>query len=152
MPLVQIELQIRPATRDDAMAILRLQKAAFARFVEYQELQTETVSSVYQDLEQLSVFVGEVEGILVGVIRARVEKGVCLLFRLAVHPDFQRRGYGWQLMKAMERLHGHCHCFHLDVIEFNEEAIALYQKLGYHQVESRTDAFGRRVVGMEKMK
>lgn len=56
------------------------------------------------------------------------------LFNIATHPKYRRRGYAWNLVKAMMNwaLNNGAGKFYLQVDEWNKSAIRLYQKSGFH--------------------
>ncbi|SRR6056297_2185796 len=58
------------------------------------------------------------------------------LHLLAVHPDYQGRGYGLKVIKFCENYakNNNYSSLHLDVLSQNKAAINLYQKQGYKKI------------------
>jgi [ribosomal protein S18]-alanine N-acetyltransferase len=75
----------------------------------------------------------------VGFVLARLAAGEAEILTLAVARSHRRAGLGWQLMDAVLReLHGaRAEALFLEVDETNVGAIALYRRLGFHQVGKR---------------
>ena len=64
---------------------------------------------------------------------------------LAVHPNFQAKGFGKQMMDKAEELLCKlgCHKINLQIREGNEKVVKFYQKLGY--VEEKRINMGKRL-------
>jgi [ribosomal protein S18]-alanine N-acetyltransferase len=75
----------------------------------------------------------------VGFVLARIAAGEAEILTLAVARSHRRAGLGWQLMDAVLReLHAaRAEALFLEVDETNLGAIALYRRLGFHQVGKR---------------
>ncbi|MCW2256396.1 ribosomal-protein-alanine N-acetyltransferase [Providencia alcalifaciens] len=65
------------------------------------------------------------------------------LFNIAVHPEFQGRGYGRLLMDHLinDLIDKDILTLWLEVRESNTAALALYDKLGFHQATVRKDYY-----------
>ena len=63
----------------------------------------------------------------------------------AVHPDFQQRGYGKQLMDNVENKLRELGCpkINLQIREGNDKVLSYYQKLGF--VEEKRNNMGKRI-------
>jgi ribosomal-protein-alanine N-acetyltransferase len=75
----------------------------------------------------------------VGFVLARLAAGEAEILTLAVARSHRRAGLGWRLMDAVLReLHAaRAEALFLEVDETNAGAIALYRRLGFHQVGRR---------------
>ncbi len=71
------------------------------------------------------------DGKIIGSVRAYTKEGTCYIGRLIVHPDFQNRGIGTDLMNEIERIFNTCRRFELFTGDKSERNLYLYQKLGY---------------------
>ncbi|WP_273839789.1 ribosomal protein S18-alanine N-acetyltransferase [Providencia rettgeri] len=65
------------------------------------------------------------------------------LFNIAIHPDFQGRGYGRLLLEQLisELINKGIMTLWLEVRESNASALYLYEKLGFHEVTVRKDYY-----------
>ena len=65
------------------------------------------------------------------------------MMNVAVHPDFRRRGIAENLVSILvEKLKEMgSHCLTLEVRASNEPAIALYKKLGFHEIGRRKNYY-----------
>jgi ribosomal protein S18 acetylase RimI-like enzyme len=89
--------------------------------------------------------VGAVGARIVGAVMAGYDGVRGWIYHLAVAPEFRRRGYGAQLVRAAEaglRTLG-CAKVNLQVRASNREVIAFYRSVGY-EVEERV-SMGRRI-------
>ena len=75
------------------------------------------------------------DGQIVGSVRGCMDENrVCHIGKLIVHPDFQNKGIGRELMTEIERLFPHCHKFSLFTGEETPNTLHLYSKVGYNIV------------------
>lgn len=74
-----------------------------------------------------------------GFVLARLAAGEAEILTVAVARAARRQGLGWRLMDAVLReLHGRrAEALFLEVDETNEAALALYRRLGFHEVGKR---------------
>lgn len=82
------------------------------------------------------------EGFLVGLLNDRVIASIMAGYEghrgwinyLAVHPDFQKQGFGRKIMQAAESFlkESGCPKINLQVRTTNQQVIAFYQALDYH--------------------
>jgi len=130
------QVNIAPAGPEDLPEILVLQKLAFQSEAErYNDYTlpplTQTLEEVQADFEKMIFLKASVDGRIVGSVRAYAKGETCFISRLAVHPDFQRRGIGMQLMKAIESHFRQVRRFELFTGHASAPALNLYRKLGY---------------------
>jgi len=68
---------------------------------------------------------------IIGAVRAYEEKGICKIGRLMVHPDFHNKGFGKQLMEAIEKEFPKVNRYELFTGHESQKNLKFYQKLGY---------------------
>ncbi|WP_343464966.1 ribosomal protein S18-alanine N-acetyltransferase [Pantoea sp.] len=85
----------------------------------------------------------EAEGRLAGFAITQVVLDEASLFNIAIDPDFQRRGYGRQLLRQViaELEKRDVMTLWLEVRASNLPAIALYEQLDFHQVSRRPNYY-----------
>jgi ribosomal protein S18 acetylase RimI-like enzyme len=90
--------------------------------------------------------VGEVGGIIIGSVMGGYDGHRGWVNYLAVHPDFQRRGYGEALMKYVEQrlLEIGCPKINLQVRTANTGVLDFYRRIGYAQDD--VVGLGRRLI------
>ena len=133
---------IEKADVSDAEEILLLQKTAYISEAEiYNDYNIPPlIQSLQQIIEEFSnhLFLKvQLEGKIVGSVRASVVDGVCTLFKLIVHPDYQNRGIGTGLIKKIEEIYSNCSRFEIFTGHKSERNIYLYRKLGYKVYNSK---------------
>ena len=136
------EVKIREARHNEADAIHRVLAAAFrglrGRGYRFQALEAailppEEVNRRIANRDH--VLVAEDGGQIAGTATGIEEHESLHVCSVAVHPDWQGRGIGQRLMKALEdiaRRHK-CNKLWLQTAWAMTEAIALYEKVGYRQ-------------------
>lgn len=147
---------IKPATPQDAEAILDLQYAAYqSEAALYDDPSipplTQTLAQLIAEFHDHIVLKATVHGLLVGSVRARLEGETGYIERLIVAPEYQGRGIGSRLMAAIETTLAPATRFELLTGERSERNLALYQRLGYRRV--RLERLNSRVtlVYLEKL-
>jgi ribosomal protein S18 acetylase RimI-like enzyme len=127
---------IGQASVKDAAEILALQKLAYRSEAEiYDDYTipplTQTLEEMRADIDTQLVLKASIEDRIIGSVRAKVQRGTCFVGRLIVHPDFQNRGIGRQLMNELEGTVSRATRFELFTGSKSERNIAFYRKLGY---------------------
>jgi ribosomal protein S18 acetylase RimI-like enzyme len=131
------DVAISRASLSDAEAILALQKLAYqseARFYDDWTLPplTQEIGSLREEIGASLVLKATVAGDrLVGSVRARIEDGTALVGRLVVHPEFQRRGIGSKLLRAIEEACLDATKFELFTGSRSVASLRLYRRHGY---------------------
>lgn len=129
--------QIQKVKKKDLEEILALQKLSYQSEAELNNdfnipPLTQTLDEIRAEFEQatfLKVTDGEK---IIGSVRAHEKDGTCHIGRLIVHPDFQNRGIGSRLLKAIEEKFN-CKRFELFTGERSERNLYLYKKFGYRE-------------------
>ena len=139
----------------DAASILELQKLAYqSEAALYNDWSipplTQSLASMQEEFAAATVLKAELDAQLVGSVRARATAGACAIGRLIVHPQFQRRGIGAQLMRAIEDTFPGVSRYELFTGSRSEGNIRLYQRLGYRVFRTQTLSPQVELVYMEK--
>ena len=134
---------IRPATPDDAAAIVAVERAAFGPDVAW--------SAGLVDLELIApgrvVVAAEQDDAMVGFASAAVIADVADLTRIAVRPHARRTGVARALLDALleQAAERGAERMMLEVADTNEPALGFYAASGFSEVARRRDYYGRGV-------
>jgi ribosomal protein S18 acetylase RimI-like enzyme len=126
---------IMDASIKDADEILNIQKLAYMSEAEIEGnyeieplLQTvEDIEKSFSDSHILKLVKNEK---IIGSVRAKESDGTCHITKLMVHPDFQGKGYGKELMAAIEKKFKDSR-YELFTGSNSLKNIHFYKKLGY---------------------
>ncbi len=147
---------IGKAKYSDLKEILELQKLAFleeARIYKNQHLQPleQTLESIQEEFKEKMFLKAYEKNKIIGSVRAKItDANVCYTGRLIVHPQFQNRGIGSQLMKEIEGYFPSASRFELFTGNRSEKNIYLYKKIGYNIISEMDTDMGIKLVVMEK--
>lgn len=134
------QLDIRPATRDDVPILFDL----IGALAEYEQLSDQVVGSVAElekhlcDRGYVEALIAQWEGKPVGFAlffhnysTFRTQPGL-YLEDLFVRPEYRRQGIGSALLKTLAKiaLERGCGRFEWAVLDWNQPAIAFYQRMG----------------------
>ncbi len=100
-------MKITFATVEDASTILNLQFEAYqseaATYRDYSIAPlTQTIQEIKAEFSEQLFFKATDSNEITGSVRAYIADDSCLIGRLIVHPKWQRKGVGTQLMKVVE--------------------------------------------------
>jgi phosphoribosylanthranilate isomerase/ribosomal protein S18 acetylase RimI-like enzyme len=144
----EISIRIEPARVDDAAEILILQKLAYQSEAELnQDFSIPPLTQTQAEIE--SEFTGKrflkacTGGRIIGSVRGELRDGTCRIGRLIVHPDWQNRGIGSRLLRAVETLFPEAERFELFTSDRSERNLYLYRKMGY--CEFKRESLNERV-------
>ncbi|MDF2937065.1 MAG: GCN5-related N-acetyltransferase [Paenibacillaceae bacterium] len=95
---------------------------------------TETMTAFARQLNWDSglIMVASEEDEVLGVMIGTIHRNKGYYYRVAVHPDHQRRGIARSLMEGMKQRFQHRNILHVavPVDEYNEQLLPVYEKLG----------------------
>ncbi len=125
----------------DAEEILALQKLAYqSEAAIYNDFTIPPLKQTLDEIEKdfdTQTFLKAVEnGRIIGSVRAFLREGTCYVGRLIVHPDFQNRGIGKQLMSRIEAIFSEAQRFEIFTGHKSERNLYLYEKLGYQRFKT----------------
>lgn len=120
----------------DAAAILSLQKIAYRSEAElYNDWTipplTQSLAALLTEFEDHLILKAVTGERIIGSVRAKANDGVCAVGKLMVHPEFQGRGVGSALLRAIEAGFSSATCCQLFTGSLSEANIRLYQRHGY---------------------
>lgn len=120
----------------DAEEILELQRLAYrSEAVLYDDWSipplVETLEEVRGCFAEATFLKACLADRIIGSVRVSAATGGCAIGRLIVHPDFQGRGVGTQLLLAVEAEFPAAKRFELFTGSKSERNIRLYERLGY---------------------
>jgi ribosomal protein S18 acetylase RimI-like enzyme len=135
-------IAIRRAALADAEHIIAITDAAYAKYVSRLGRKPQPMTADYQQLVAAHpIWLLHVGDRLAGVLVLMHEPDALLIYSVAIHPDYQKRGFGLRLLAWAEqeaRQAGYA-LIRLFTNMLMEENIALYTHLGYR--ETRREPF-----------
>jgi ech hydrogenase subunit C len=151
-------MHISSASVSDAPAILALQKLAFQSEAElYNDFMlsplTQTLKQLEADFSDKVFLKAEIEGVIVGSVRAYVRGDTCHIGRLIVNPLYQNLGIGKKLLTCIERKFAEfdgVKRFEVFTGQKSKRNLYFYQRLGYKAFKSAKVSEVRERVYMEK--
>ncbi len=130
-PTSEGEVTIRPYRSADFPALTALLEAA--GFGHFGPSDTEASIAATLATQQSFLLLAEADGRLVGTARGTLERGWGWVQRVAVHPEYRRRGIAKRLIGEVNRTHAALGAYRTVLLTHrdNEAAQALYRGLGY---------------------
>src|SRR5262245_31809591 len=130
------QISIRRAVPSDADGIAALTDAAYAKYLPRMGRKPQPMTVDYHQIVSAHpVWVLRIGQALGGVLVLMHEPDTLLIYSVAIHPEYQHRGFGRRLLAWAERqaqAAGYSR-IRLFTNALMEENIALYQYLGYHE-------------------
>ena len=153
----KIHIDIHNAVESDAAELLEIQKLAFhQQGALYNDFMlpplVQTLEELIRDFNRHAILKAVYDGKIVGSVRGRAEGDTCLISRLMVHPDYQNRGIGKELMYAIENKFNSVLRYELFTGHKSEKNLALYGKLGYFKYKEKPQGDTVTLICMEKRK
>ena len=129
-------MSIRPAAAEDAVVIHAIQMRAFAeegRLSENLHIPPliEQVAAIEQHILTQTVLTARDGERIIGAARGVVDGVVCTLRGVIVEPDYQGRGIGASLLRAVEQAHPNVERFELTTNTLVPGNVAFYERHGY---------------------
>ena len=150
---------IERAGIEDAEEILDLQRLAYRSEAEiYNDYTipplTQTIEEIRADFKDWIFLKASADGVIIGSVRAYMQRETCLIGRLIAHPEFQNQGIGTTLMNEIERCassgSGRVGRFELFTGHRSRRNIHLYRKLGYRAFRNERISDDLTIIFMEK--
>jgi [ribosomal protein S18]-alanine N-acetyltransferase len=129
-------LRLRPLCQADLDAVLAVEHAAYA-FPWSREIFEDCLKAGYNG------WIGEIDATIVAHGVMSVAVGECQIFNLGVHPDWQRRGLGRQMLRHLLTLarRREATTAFLEVRVSNTAALALYRSEGFCEIGCRRNYY-----------
>ncbi|MNZ58880.1 putative acetyltransferase [compost metagenome] len=148
-------IHITLAEKADLEQLLQLQYLSYQSEAEIYDDYTipplkQTITELEEEFKVQMILKAVIDNRLVGSVRAYMEEGICKIGKLIVHPDYQNRGIGSQLMNEIELRFTRCDKFELFTGEKSLRNIYLYNKLGYRQTGELRVSPQLTIIYMEK--
>lgn len=146
---------IRPAEKTELPAILDLQRLCYQSEAElYQDWHipplTQTIDEMTEEFRRATFLVACDGPQVIGSVRGEVRDQRGHIGRLIVHPDWQGRGIGRQLMRAIEASIAPVSHFRVFTGDRSVANIRHYESHGYRQIDTKAVSDKVRIVIMEK--
>jgi len=143
------------ARKADLPEILALQKVAYRQEAEICNDYsipplTQKLSELEEELKKKVILITEIDGVIVGSVRAEAKKGTCFIGRLIVYPDFQNHGIGTSLLTEVEKKFKDSIRYELFTGAESKKNLYLYQKSGYRIFKAEKLSDKVNIVYLEK--
>jgi GNAT superfamily N-acetyltransferase len=131
-------MAIERAEPEDTGEILTVQRAAYVSEAQlygdpFIPPLVESADQIRRAVETATVLVARDAGRIVGAIRGRLSGTTCMVGRLVVAPDVQRRGLGGTLLAALHDEVVSAQAFDLFTGHLSEGNLRLYRGHGYRE-------------------
>lgn len=130
------QMNILKAEKSDLAEILQVQKAAFRKeaeeFNDFNiEPMTQTVSILEEEYKTYTFLkVLNEKGQIIASIRGHIEDGTSYIGKTFVHPDYQGKGIGTQMIQVLEQMN-EAPRYEINASIRCPQNIRLYERLGY---------------------
>lgn len=133
---IHMEAQIGQVTLEDLEELLAVQEMSYQD--EFKEWKKEHIPPVHQTIEDLKADIArgpflkamDENGMIIGSVRGYEHDDTVYLSKLFVHPLYQDRGIGHQLMTYIERMYPNSR-FEIYTTCHSTKKLDLYAKMGY---------------------
>lgn len=147
---------ISKAERADLKEIFALQKIAYLSEGKlHNNYNIQPLTQTFEEVEKefsLGTFlkaVDEESGKIVGSVRGFPKDGTLKIGKLMVHPDFQNKGIGKQLLNGIEKVFPDMRYDLFTALKSNKN-ISIYTKNGYKQYKTEMMPDGVEIIFLEK--
>jgi len=148
-------LEITKTELKDLKEILELQYLAYqseAKLHNNYSIQplVQTLEQVEQELLKGVILKGiDEKGSIIGSVRGYTEGNTLYIGKLIVHPKHQGKGYGSQLLKAIEALHPGLR-YELFTSSKSIKNLSIYEHMGYLRFQEKEIAPDLKIIYLEK--
>ena len=148
-------METKKAAFEDLPQILDLQKLAYfseAKLVNDYSIPplTQTLTELQSEFEKSVILkLTDEKNKIIGSVRAHEENDRVYIGKLIVHPDYQNKGFGTNLLKTIETFFGE-KTFELFTSSKSERNLYLYKKHGYKEYKRKSITEDYDIVFLEK--
>lgn len=115
-----------PATKDDLLALVAVHSAAFDMEKE------DSIAFLEQSFDTgETIWCITANNTIVGLVLTSIQPGQTNLYGLAIHPEYQKKGYGHDAVKVLLQKPEITFPVTLHVTEENEAAFKIYKNIGF---------------------
>jgi len=152
-------MEIKKAVYEDLAEILNLQKLAYqseAKLLNDYSIQplTQTLIELQDEFNKYNTgvilkLINDEDNRIIGSVRSHEGNDRVYIGKLIVHPDFQNRGFGTKLLKAVESYFEN-KTFELFTSGKSEKNISIYKKNGYKEFKREKGKNNLELIYLEK--
>lgn len=111
---------------------------------------TQSLEEVLEEFKKGTVLKGiDDDGNIIGSIRGYTEGNIVFIGKIMVHPDYQGKGYGSQLINAMEEIYPN-HRYELFTSNKSIKNLNIYKHLGYVRFKEENISTDLKLIYLEK--
>jgi ribosomal protein S18 acetylase RimI-like enzyme len=127
---------IQNAQKKDLPQILELQKICYRESAKrYNDFAiaplVQTLDELEKEFEKTTILKAEKNDRIVGSVRAYEKNGTCFIGRVIVHPEFQNKGIGKNLIREIENRFSHAARYELFTGFRDKKNLHFYKSLEY---------------------
>ena len=150
-------MKIIHAERNDLPRILDIQRLAYlSEAAIYDDYSLppllQSLDEINLEFESKTFLKADVDGGLVGSVRASLVGAACVIERLIVDPEFQKRGIGSALLAHVELAFAQANRFELFTGSRSAANLRLYERHGYVRFREQTLSSAVTLVYMQKLR
>ena len=93
----------------------------------------QTIDEIKEEFERLTFLKTVCEEMIIGSVRTYFENDTCFIGKLIVHPGYQNRGIGSELLNSAENLFPNAKRYELFTSDKSLRNLYLYEKHGYRE-------------------
>lgn len=148
-------ISINIASKDTLHAILDLQKKAYrSEATIYNDFNIpplkQSIDQIKEEFKDHTFLIAEIQGQIVGSVRAIEKHGICFIGKLIVDTSVQNQGIGKQLLKAIELKFPDVSKYELFTGHKSLKNLHIYNKHGYTITEEKIISESLTIVTLQK--
>lgn len=130
------QLKIEHALETDLDEVLLLQKICFEVDISlFNDFTIEPVKSTKEEIidefKNKTILKVVYKDKIIGSVRGHIEKNICQITKLIVHPDFENIGIGKKLIESIENEFNKCESYEMFTRKESYKNVKIYKSIGY---------------------